>query len=165
MGKNLEGNSLLVKTFGNYPMIRVLDFLLENRTFNYSKSEIARHTKVSRTTLDILLEMLLKEKIILKTRTGGVIMYKLNLKSEVVKKLIELDFIISKRFIDKINWELKEGYTDFFLGCFMGMFLGISFYNFILSESFYSFILFISISILYIISHISYLSRKGERNE
>lgn len=93
--------SLFVKAFGDYPMIRVLDFLLENRTFNYSKSEIAENADVSRTTLDGLWEGVVAEKIIAKTReVGRAVMYKFNPDSPISKKLIELDFVISKQFAD-----------------------------------------------------------------
>lgn len=91
--------SLFIKAFGNYPMMRVLDFLLENRIFDYSKSEIAENSGISRTTLDGLWEKLLKEGIIKKTREiGRAVMYRFNPESEISKKLIDLDFAISKQF-------------------------------------------------------------------
>ena len=95
--------SLLIGTFGNYPMIRVIDFLLENRIFDYPKAEIARQAGVSRTTLDVLWKKLVKEGIVKKSRTiGRATLYRFNSHSEISKKLIELDFAISKRYAEKL---------------------------------------------------------------
>lgn len=96
--------SLLIETFGDYPMIRVIDFLLENRIFDYSKAEIAKNAEVSRTTLDIFWKKLIKECIIKKSRTvGRATLYRFNPKSEISRKLIELDFAISKQYAEKLS--------------------------------------------------------------
>jgi len=96
--------SLLIETFGDYPMIRVIDFLLENRIFDYSKAEIAKNAEISRTTLDVFWKKLIKECIIKKTRNvGRATLYCFNPKSEISKKLIELDFAISKQYAEKIS--------------------------------------------------------------
>jgi len=84
-------------------MIRVIDFLLENRIFDYSKAEIARQAGVSRTTLDVFWKKLIKEGILRKSRTiGRATLYRFNPHSEISKKLIELDFAISKRHAEKL---------------------------------------------------------------
>lgn len=94
--------SLFVTTLGDYPLIRVLDFLLENRTFDYSKSDIAEQANVSRTTLDTFWDNLLKKGIIKKTRIiGRAVMYQFNARSEISKKLIDLDFTLSKQAAEK----------------------------------------------------------------
>lgn len=84
-------------------MIRVIDFLLENRIFDYSKAEIARHSGISRTTLDLFWKKLIKDGIIKKSRTiGRATLYRFNPNSEISKKLIELDFVISKQYAEKL---------------------------------------------------------------
>jgi len=94
--------SLFIRTLGDYPVIRVLDFLLENRIFDYSKSDIAKQANVSRTTLDNFWGNLLKGGIVKKTRViGRAVMYQFNSKSEISKKLIEMDFALSKQFAEK----------------------------------------------------------------
>lgn len=45
-------NSLFVEFFGDYPIIRVLDFLIENDVFDYSKKDICRNADVSWNTLE-----------------------------------------------------------------------------------------------------------------
>ncbi len=34
--------SVLIEFFGDYPLIKVLDFLVDNRGFDYSKTEISK---------------------------------------------------------------------------------------------------------------------------
>lgn len=88
--------SLFIKAMGNSPVIKVLDFLIENRTFDYSKSDIARETGISRITLDSFWENFIKLRIVKKTRTiGRATLYTLNKESESAKKMIELDLALS----------------------------------------------------------------------
>ena len=43
----MEEKSLFVDFFGDYPLIRVLDFLVENEIFDYTKKEICEYADVS----------------------------------------------------------------------------------------------------------------------
>jgi DNA-binding GntR family transcriptional regulator len=96
--------SLLIETLGDYPMIRVIDFLLENRIFDYSKAEIARQAGVSRTTLDAFWKKLVREGMVRKSRAiGRATLYRFNPQSEISKRLIELDFAISKQHAEKLT--------------------------------------------------------------
>ncbi len=89
-------NSLFVKFFGNAPIVKVLDFLIENRIFDYSKTEIARESGIGWSTLHGLWPVLEKNKIVVKTRTiGRAEMYKLNVQNETVKRIIDLDKALS----------------------------------------------------------------------
>ncbi|MCK4589791.1 MAG: hypothetical protein KAT77_05065 [Nanoarchaeota archaeon] len=85
-------DSIFIRTFGKTPKIILLDFLLDNDIFDYSKSEIAQHTGISRVTLDRYWDALVKDKILVKSRIiGRASLYKLNKENPIVKKLIELD--------------------------------------------------------------------------
>jgi len=80
----------LEKIFGDAPLIRVLDFLLENQTFDFTKKEISKNAKVNFKTLNKILPKLQNNKIIVPTRRiGKAILYKLNDKSEIVKIILE----------------------------------------------------------------------------
>lgn len=93
--------SLLTETLGDYPMIRVIDFLLENRIFDYSKAEIAKGANVSRTTLDAIWKRLIETGIIKETRNiGRATLYRFNKDSMISKILIEMDFVISKQYAE-----------------------------------------------------------------
>ena len=84
--------SVFCKTFGSYPLIRIIDFLLYSRDFDYPMTEIARNAGVNFQTLKKLWPKLEKNKLITRTRTlGGITLYKINTINPVVKKLIELN--------------------------------------------------------------------------
>lgn len=88
--------SVFLETFGESPLIKVLDFFLTFQNFDYSKSQIAEETGISRVTIEKIWEKLIKTKIITKTRiVGRAEMYKLNKENPKVKALIELDLKIS----------------------------------------------------------------------
>jgi len=99
-------NSVFIKTFGRTPKIILLDFLLDNDVFDYSKSEIAQHTGISRVTLDRYWDSLIKDKILIKSREiGRATLFKLNNQNIIVKKLIELDNFLTKQEMDKLDIE------------------------------------------------------------
>ncbi len=84
--------SLFVEFFGDYPIIRVLDFLIENEIFDYTKKEIAKNSGVSWNTLETFWDKLVEKEIVVRTRKiGKSEMFKLNTENPVVQKLIELD--------------------------------------------------------------------------
>jgi|SRR3990172_3675757 len=94
--------SSFVLVMGNTPFIRVVDFLLENRPFDYSKTEIAKNAEVGWSTLHGIWKILEKAKIVKQTRfVGKSKMYKLDEGDPVVRKLIELDARISDTFAEE----------------------------------------------------------------
>jgi len=83
--------SLFVKLLGNSPYIRVLDFLLTYRGFDYSKKEIAENANVPYNTLNSFWREMLSNGIIVKTRRiGKQDMFRLNQENNFVKNLITL---------------------------------------------------------------------------
>ncbi len=98
--------SSFVLVLGNTPFIRVVDFLLENRPFDYSKTDIARNADVGWSTLHGMWKVLEKTKIVKQTRViGKSQMYKLNEENPVVRKLIELDAKITEMYADRVAEE------------------------------------------------------------
>ncbi len=99
-----EEKSLFVELFGNRPVIRTLDFLLENDAFDYPKKDIARHSDVSWNTLETFWAGLEESGVVVCTRkVGKASMYKINSGNHVVKKLLELDRELVKSSIGKIT--------------------------------------------------------------
>ena len=93
-----ENKSLFLKHFGDTPQLRVLDFLIDNHFFDFPMTEIARGSNVSYNSLKNFFPMLIKSKIIYKTRkVGKSDYYILNLDNPFVKGLIKLDWILTKR--------------------------------------------------------------------
>lgn len=88
----MEKQSVFIKTFGDYPLIRVFDFLLYSRDFDYPITEIAKNAGVHFQTFQKIWPRLVKEKIVMATRElSGATLYKINGQHPVVKKLIELN--------------------------------------------------------------------------
>ena len=84
--------SLFIELFGDYPTIRVLDFLLTERELDFSISDMARNSGIGSATLYRIWGQLIKNEIILPTRMiGKSRLYKLNIKNPKIKKLIEID--------------------------------------------------------------------------
>jgi len=86
--------------FGNSPIVKVIDFFLDNREFDYSLTDIAKNADIGWSTLHQFWANLVKLGIVTKTRRiGRAELYKLNLNSPLVKKLIDLDTSISKKLV------------------------------------------------------------------
>jgi len=104
--------SLFVEFFGDYPMIRVLDFLLENDVFDYSKKDICRNADVSWNTLETFWPNLEEMGIVKPTRkVGKAGMHKINANSPIVKQLAELDRKLVKKSMEKMGGEKVAAYA------------------------------------------------------
>lgn len=76
---------------GDYPSIRLLEFLIEGRFFDYTLTDIAEKAGVSWRTLNRIWPSFIKNKIVIITRTiGRSKLYKLNMENSAVIKLVEL---------------------------------------------------------------------------
>ncbi|HIH13075.1 MAG: hypothetical protein QT02_C0006G0048 [archaeon GW2011_AR9] len=97
----MEERSVFIQTLGDYPLIKVLDFLIYSRDFDYPITEIAKNAKVNFQTLKKIWPQLEQNGTIILTRTlGGATLYKINTTNPVVQKLIELNTFL--------GWELAE---------------------------------------------------------
>ena len=98
----MEEQSIFIQTFGNYPLIRILDFLIYSRDFDYPITEIAKNADVNFQTLRKLWPKLWQEKIVVSTRTmAGSALYKINADNPAVKKLIELNNFLCWEYAEK----------------------------------------------------------------
>ncbi|MBI4451672.1 hypothetical protein HY642_06880 [Candidatus Woesearchaeota archaeon] len=88
--------------FGDGPAVKVLDFFLDNREFDYTPADVVRSTGVAWATLQRFMPDLVRMGIITKTRQiGRGQLYKLNSANPVVGKLIDIDFAISDYYVKK----------------------------------------------------------------
>lgn len=102
-------NSIFAETFGEAPMIKVLDFFLTFDSFDYSKSQVAEETGVSRITLDKIWEELVNRRMIITTRTiGRAEMFKLNKENPMVKVLLELSLKLASAFAEGEAEKIKR---------------------------------------------------------
>ena len=103
-----EEKSLLLEFFGDRPFFRVVDFLLENRLQDFSKSEIVRGADVSWTTLYYLWPKFERQGIVKAMRkVGNVTLYQLNESTLLVKKLKQVEFALIKQAADLAESEVK----------------------------------------------------------
>ncbi len=108
--------SVFIETFGESPLIKVLDFFLMYPDFDYSKSQAAKEAGISRITMEKIWSELIKKEIIIRTReSGNAILYKLNIKNPKVKILMRLDFELSSVAIE----QEKPGKNNSVAGTFL----------------------------------------------
>lgn len=101
INKNMEEESIFIKLLGDYPLIRVLNYLLIYRDLDYSLTDIAEGSEVAWSTLNLLWPKLEEMRIVVHTReVGKAKMYKLNRESVLVKELIS--------FSDNLVWNKNK---------------------------------------------------------
>lgn len=92
MVSKATGNSLFLEFFGYSPKFRVIDFMLEHRLEDFTKTEIAKGAGVSWATLFNYWKEIEQQKIVKVARTVGRIrLYQLNEKNPVVMVLKEAE--------------------------------------------------------------------------
>lgn len=99
----MEEKSVFVEYFGDYPLIKVLDFLMVGRDMDYSMTEIAKNSGVGWTSFSEIWRQLINKGIVIFTRKiGNAKLFRLNTKNPWVKELIRMDKIITKLETEKI---------------------------------------------------------------
>jgi len=94
----------LEELFGNSVLTKVLDFFLENRFWDYTKTDVANHVDMSRQSMYLNWPTLEKYGIVLPSRKiGGTTLYKTNPESPIVKALSKLALSVAAHGIEEIN--------------------------------------------------------------
>jgi transposase len=87
--------------FGDSPQTKIMDFLADHPNFDYSISEIAKNSCVSRPTAYKIKDILLKKGLIVLSRElGGSPLYKLNPENKIVQVILKFDFEIATKIAD-----------------------------------------------------------------
>src|ERR1700688_4397675 len=90
--------TLLLKYLGSSPVLRIIDFFLDNPLSDYSKNEIARNLAMSRVTFFKYWKELERSGAVKPTREiGRATLYKLDKESDVVEQLIKLDMTLARK--------------------------------------------------------------------
>ena len=101
--------SLLLNLTGDMPLFKIIDFLLDNKGMDFSKTEIAEGAEISRASLFNYWNELERHGIIKVTRSfGKTKLYTLNSKNPVTQKIIELEKTLIAETIDKEFNKKKE---------------------------------------------------------
>jgi len=100
--------SLLIKILGKSPQLRIVDFFLDNRSWDFSKKEIIEEIKMSRNTFYKVWDYIENLDIVRITRKfGNVKLYQLNKNNPLVQMLIKLDERLMIEATEKIPIEEK----------------------------------------------------------
>ncbi len=100
----MEEKSLLLNLTGEMPLFKIIDFLLENKGMDFSKSDIAKGAEISRASLFNYWAELERYGIIRVTRSfGKTKLYTLNSKNPVTQKIIELEKTLIAEALEKAN--------------------------------------------------------------
>jgi len=92
-------SSKLIQIFGNHPSVRILDFLIDNKNFDYSKTDVCEGADVSPGSLYKVWNGLEESKIVVKTRQyGATKLFRLNKDNPMVRKLLEFDLELCKQY-------------------------------------------------------------------
>ena len=93
----MREESLFLEHVGDSPRMRVLQYLIEGKAFDYTLTDML-HAGVSWGTLNVLIPKFLKMGIVVKTRRiGRATLYKINEENVMVKQLMYLyNHLISK---------------------------------------------------------------------
>ena len=104
-----HNETLLLKYLGPSPVLRIIDFFLDNPLSDYSKNEIVGRMEMGRVTFFKYWAELEKSGAVKITRKiGRATMYKLDRENEVVKHLIKLDMALARRAMEKATEEYKK---------------------------------------------------------
>lgn len=95
--------SIFLRTFGDTPILRVLDFLATYSMYDYSMTDIASNAGIGYTTLKLFWKDFVNKSMVIQTRiVGKAKMYQLNKDNIVVMDFLKLYNTIIEKETDKI---------------------------------------------------------------
>ena len=99
----MKQESIFEEYFGDTPTVRILNFLILGKDFDYSMTDIAEGSHVGWTSFTRAWKDLEKRKAVAHTRDiGRARLYKLNTQDPTVQKLVKLHWEIIKTETDKM---------------------------------------------------------------
>ncbi len=100
----MEEKSLLLSLTGDMPLFKIVDFLLDNKGMDFSKTDIARGAEISRASVFNYWAEIEKHGIVKTTRSfGKTKLYTLNSKNPVTQKIIDLEKTLIAEALEKAN--------------------------------------------------------------
>ena len=95
---------------GGLPVIKILDFMVDNPNNDYTRAEIAHYAQVGPTAMKDGFKCLEQCGIVIETRKiGGVPLYHIDAHNEMTQSLIEFDMALTDYCTDKIlDGEVKK---------------------------------------------------------
>ncbi len=104
----MKEDSILIEFFGDNPLIRIVDYLIEKRPFDTTKEEIIQETGISRMSLFKYWKKIEGFELVKKTREiGKATLFVLNDENPIVQKLLILESELIKRAM-KTDSKMKK---------------------------------------------------------
>jgi hypothetical protein len=104
-----SNETLLLKYLGPSPVLRIIDFFLDNPLSDFSKNEIVGSMEMGRITFFKYWAELEKSGAVKVTRKiGRATLYRLDRENDVVKHLIKLDMALARRAMEKSSQDRKK---------------------------------------------------------
>ena len=105
--------SLLLNLTGDLPLFNIIDFLLDNKGMDFSKSDISKGAGISRASLFNYWSQIESHGIVKVTRSfGKTKLYTLNTKNPVTQKIIELEKALISEAMKKARVEKEVEVLD-----------------------------------------------------
>ncbi len=104
----MTNKSIFLDQVGYSPRMKILQFLIEGRNFDYTLTDLL-NAEVSWRTLNLLMPKLLEQGIIIRTRKiGRINLYKINRNNLVAQQLMELHHKLILKEVDKMQKRLSK---------------------------------------------------------
>lgn len=105
----MQEKSLLLNLTGEMPLFKIIDFLLDNKGMDFSKSDVSKGAGISRASLFNYWSEIEKHGIVKVTRSfGKTKLYTLNVKNPVTQKIIGLEKTLIAEAMDRHRNKEKE---------------------------------------------------------
>ena len=109
----MHQESIFLEYLGDSPRMRILEFLIDGRDFDYSLTDLLE-AKVSWGTINSLIPKLLNLQMIKKNRTvGRATLYQLDQNNKTIKKLIQIHDTLIQEKLNEIENKLKRKHTHY----------------------------------------------------
>ena len=98
----MKEKSLLLQLTGEMPLFKIVDFLIENKGMDFTKTDIANGADISRASLFNYWNELEKYNIIKVTRQfGKTRLYTLNSNNIIARKILDLEKALISKALEK----------------------------------------------------------------
>lgn len=99
----MKEESIFIEYFGDSPLVRIMNFLILGKDFDYSMTEIAEGAGVGWTSFTQAWKILVERNAVVRTRNiGKAKLFKLNTDDPTVKKIVRLHWEILKEETNKL---------------------------------------------------------------
>jgi AraC-like DNA-binding protein len=107
--KKKEYQSLLIKTLGDSPKIRIIDFFMDNPLFDFTKKEVIEALGMSKRTFYKYFADIEKYGIVKVSRKiGKAKLYKINLEHPLIKMLMEYEMQLSLQIAEQEKVKMQK---------------------------------------------------------